>query len=269
MAGEQSGRVKATPRRCAADSRQHPVIHARRRGPPARRSHEARTVGIREFDLVRAGCYPRVRLPNQQEEQMTDSIAWFVDGAYIFESWREVAGGAPLDYTKFRNRLETLYCQAGQVIDEAYYFTADQDPPSAARNGFHTFLTHRPPTGPGLRVKLYWLSRRTLSWPRQMGGGPVLHPTMGTSYELVQQKGVDVGLAFNLMLSFNRRKWKTLLLGAGDGDFHEVVQHLVEHENVRVIGLGLESNTSTELRPYFSDLFSLKTEVANLTRSTP
>ncbi|HRI09303.1 MAG TPA: NYN domain-containing protein [Nannocystaceae bacterium] len=195
---------------------------------------------------------------------MSDSVAWFVDGAYVFETWRDVAGGAHLDYVKLRNRLEHLYCKTGQTIDEAYYFNADPDPPTAARNNFHTFLSHRPPTGPGLRVKLYWLNRKSLSWPRHMGGEPVLHPTTGAPFELTQQKGVDVGLAFHLVMSFYRRRWSTLILGAGDGDFHEVVQHLVEHEGVKVIGLGVDTNMSTELRPYLSDLFSLKAEFPNL-----
>ena len=189
------------------------------------------------------------------------NTAWFVDGSYVFETWRSVtAGGLRLDYSKLRSRLESLYCENGERIGEAYYFGAELDPNGAARNSFHTFLTCSPPSGPGFRVKLYWLAKTKLYWPYQFGGGPVLHPETGVQYEQTQQKGVDVGLAFHLVRSFYRSKWKTLILGAGDGDFGEVVQHLVENEGVKVVGLGSEKNMSNHLRPYFSQVFSLENE---------
>jgi len=73
-----------------------------------------------------------------------------------------------------------------------------------------------------LRVKLEWLSKKLLDWPKGMGGGPVVHPTTGVQYELTQQKAVDVSLAFHLTLSYSNRKWRKLFLAAGDGDFGQV-----------------------------------------------
>jgi uncharacterized LabA/DUF88 family protein len=41
-----------------------------------------------------------------------------------------------------------------------------------------------------------------------------------------------------------------LYLIAGDGDFSEVVQHLVENENVVVTLIGTNNSVSGELAPY-------------------
>ncbi len=149
---------------------------------------------------------------------------------------------------------------------EAYYFDADPDPPSARQNAFHNSLAFPPPTGPGLRVKLYWLHRKQLFWPKSMGGGPVLHPATGKKYELTQQKAVDVGLAFHLMRSFTRRQWPKLFLATGDGDFQEVVQHLVENENVTLFLIGTLESISEELRPYATQIIQLKDVAPEISR---
>jgi uncharacterized LabA/DUF88 family protein len=153
---------------------------------------------------------------------------------------------------KLRRLLESKHCDSasGEKIEDAYYFNADPDPPTAKVNAFHSALSFPPPSGPGLRVKLYWLQKKELYWPACLGGGPVLHPTMGIQYEITQQKAVDVGLAFHLMRSFGHRKWRKLFLAAGDGDFYEAVQHLVENENVDLFLVGTISTISDELKPY-------------------
>ena len=176
-----------------------------------------------------------------------NSAAWFVDGSYLFKVWRGLGRTDKLDYLKLRNYLEDKF----QVkIEDAYYFNADPDPPTAKTNAFHSALSYPPPGGPGLRVKLYWLQKRALSWPPTWGGGPVVHPQTGQQFELTQQKAVDVGLAFHLMRSYGHRHWRTLFLGAGDGDFHEATQHLVEHQDVSVILIGTLDSISRELLPY-------------------
>jgi uncharacterized LabA/DUF88 family protein len=178
---------------------------------------------------------------------MSDGTAWFVDGAYLFKVWQAQHRRDRLDYLKLRTLLETTF-QAS--IDEAYYFSADPDPPTAGVSAFHNALAYPPPNGPGLRVKLYWLQRRALSWPAAWGGGPVIHPKTGQQFELVQQKAVDVGLAFHLMRSHGHRKWRTLFLAAGDSDFHEAVQHLVENAAVDLVLIGSLDTISSELLPY-------------------
>ncbi|MGH9023656.1 MAG: hypothetical protein ACRDV9_11250, partial [Acidimicrobiia bacterium] len=94
-------------------------------------------------------------------------VAWFVDGAYLFKCWIGLRAGGNLDYLRLRQSLEIGYCDraGGEEITEAYYFNADPDPPTSRQNAFHNSLAYPPPTGPGLRVKLYWLYRKTLVWP--------------------------------------------------------------------------------------------------------
>ena len=178
---------------------------------------------------------------------MTANAGWFIDGAYLFKVWQSLKRSDRLDYLKLRGYLEATF---GEAIEDAYYFNADQDPANAKQNAFHAALSYRPPDGPGIRVKLYWLQKKALFWPTSWGGGPVLHPETHRHFELVQQKAVDVGLAFHLMRSHSHRKWQKLYLAAGDSDFHEVVQHLVENENVDLVLIGSEQTISAELLPY-------------------
>ena len=85
-------------------------------------------------------------------------------------------------------------------------------------------------------------------------------------YELIQQKAVDVGLAFHLMRSHSHRKWSKLFLAAGDSDFHEAVQHLVEHEDVDLVLIGTPNSISNELRPYARNILELDKIAAQVAR---
>jgi uncharacterized LabA/DUF88 family protein len=171
------------------------------------------------------------------------TIGMFIDGAYASNVYPR-----PLDFSKFRVAVEA---ELGDQVDEAYYFNADDDPPKATK--FNHFLTVPPPKGPGFRIKIYWLTRKKLFWPHKLGDHPVIHPTIpDLQFEIASQKGVDVGLAFHMVRSFYRRKWNKLVLFAGDGDFHEPIQTLVEGENVGLYIVGsLQKRTiSSELMPY-------------------
>lgn len=195
---------------------------------------------------------------------MQESAAWFIDGAYLFKVWQSLKRSDRLDYLKLRSYLEETF---GSRIGDAYFFNADADPATAKATAFHHALAYPPPAGPGLRVKLYWLQKKPLFWPSSWGGGPVIHPGSSRQYELVQQKAVDVGLAFHLMRSHGVRKWTKLFLAAGDGDFHEVVQHLVEHENVELILIGSDSTMSGELLPYARAIVNIAQIAAQVARS--
>jgi uncharacterized LabA/DUF88 family protein len=193
-----------------------------------------------------------------------ENAAWFIDGSYIFKVWQNFHRADKLDYMKLRKYLESTF----QVrIDDAYYFNADPDPPTSKTNAFHSALSYPPPGGPGIRVKLYWLQKRLLNWPAAWGGGPVVHPKTGQQFELVQQKAVDVGLAFHLMRSYGHRKWRTLFLAAGDSDFHEAIQHLVEHEDINVILVGAVDSISGELLPYARAVVKLDEIAEKISRS--
>jgi len=191
--------------------------------------------------------------------------AWFVDGAYVSKVWQSLQRRDKPDYLKLRRLLETyLRSEPKEAIEDAYYFTAESDP--AKTNAFHSALSFPPPSGPGLRVKSYWLSRRQLQWPAALGGGAVIHPQTGEPFELTQQKAVDVGLVFHLLRSFSLRRWRVLFLAAGDGDFHEAVQHLVENEGVDVYLIGALNSISDELRPYAREIIRLDERAEELAR---
>jgi len=197
------------------------------------------------------------------------NTAWFVDGAFLFKCWSSLGRADNLDYMLLREYLEDNYCDkaGGERINESYYFNSDPDPPTAQQNAFHNFLTLAPPRGPGFRVKLYWLQRTELHWPNRMGGGPVVHPASGESFVTTQQKGVDVGLAFHLMKAHARKNLNRLFLGAGDGDFHEVVQHLVENEGVSLILIGNDRSISSDLRPYAEEVVELDKIAGSIARA--
>jgi uncharacterized LabA/DUF88 family protein len=182
--------------------------------------------------------------------------ALFVDGSFVFNVWRGVSRHG-LDYRNLRKLLDDDYLLNGEKIVEAYFFNAEDDPLHTSTAAFHELLKKGYPEGPGFRLKLYWLARKRLTWPAGMGGGPVLHPQTGEQYIQIIQKGVDVGLAVHLMKSYHRRRWKTLFLAAGDGDFAEVVQYLVEDENVEMYLLGEARSTSSEIAQYARGIIEL------------
>lgn len=172
--------------------------------------------------------------------------ALFIDGAYLMKACYP----HHIDLVKLRQLVER---DAGETLDEAYFFNADDDPPRQAK--FTSFLQIPPPNGPGFKVKMYWLSRKQLFWPKALGGGPVLHPTATdqqtgkpVQFELTMQKAVDVGLAYHLIRSHSKRNWNRLYLATGDSDFHEPIQALVEQENVHLVLIGSPTTVSSELR---------------------
>ena len=178
-------------------------------------------------------------------------IGLFIDGSFVYKSYP-----GQIDYLKLRQHLEA---ELGDTVDEAYFFNADDDPPKAQK--FNHSLTYPPPRGPGLRLKIYWLTKKKLFWPANLGGHPVLHPNdSAIQFEVKSQKGVDVGLVFHLVRSYHKRQWKKLALVAGDGDFHEPVQSLVEGENVDLYIVGSSNGISGELRPYARRIFEFDQE---------
>jgi hypothetical protein len=85
------------------------------------------------------------------------SAGWFVDGAYAMKCWGSLQRVDRLDYVKVRHYLELKFLDTttSEKIEDAYYFNADPEPPTAKQNAFHNALQFPPPSGPGLRVKMY------------------------------------------------------------------------------------------------------------------
>ena len=103
--------------------------------------------------------------------------------------------------------------------------------------------------------------KETLILAETYGGGPVLHPTIpDTQYEQKSQKAVDVGLTFHMVRSYHKRHWTKLVLAAGDSDFHEPMQSLVEGENVELYLVGSVNTISNQLRPYAKKIFEFDEE---------
>lgn len=179
------------------------------------------------------------------------AIGLFIDGAYVYKVFND-----KIDFVKLRNHIETTL---NDKIEEAYFFSADDDPPSAEK--LHNALAYPPPTGPGFRLKIYWLQKKKLYWPLELGGQPVMHPTIADlQYEVKQQKAVDVGLIYHMTRSLQRKKWDKLVLAAGDSDFHEPVQNLVESENIELTLVGSLQTMSGELRPYAKRIIEINVE---------
>ena len=199
------------------------------------------------------------------------SAAWFIDGAYLFNVWSSLQRQDQLDFSRLRKLLEDEYCDSktDERIEESYYFGAESDLPTARQSAFHAALSYPPPGGPGIRVKLYWLKRRHLWWPANMGGQQVVHPVTGVPYELVQEKAVDVGLATHLMRSHAKCRWQKLFLAAGDSDFYEPVIQLVENENVRLVLIGSPQSISPDLQPYAHKILAINEVAHTISRPRP
>lgn len=196
------------------------------------------------------------------------SIGWFVDGQFVYKCWREVCPDPQdgLDYVKLRNFIES---ELNDDIDESYFLTAEPQEANQKQNDFHKFISHLPPTGPGLRPKVYWVQKKELYWPSHMGGGLVVHPDTNEKFILTQQKAVDVGMAFHLTRSHSHRGWGKLALCAGDADFYEVAEYLTETKNVDIYLFGLLKNIADDLRRYARKVYSfddIKNEILRESR---
>jgi uncharacterized LabA/DUF88 family protein len=179
------------------------------------------------------------------------SIGLFIDGAYLSNTGKGV-----IDFVKLREEIEA---ELKDTIDDGYFFDAPHDQSKSEK--FYSFLTLPPPHGPGLRTKIYWLDKKKLFWPPHLGGKPVIHPDPPHSqYEQTTQKAVDVGLIYHMVRSYYNRKWKKLVLVAGDGDFHEPVQDLVESQNVDLYLVGTLKTISVKLRSYARTILEIDKE---------
>ncbi|WP_269533589.1 NYN domain-containing protein [Chitinimonas sp. BJYL2] len=180
------------------------------------------------------------------------SIGLFIDGAYAYKAF----GREKINYLELRKLIEE---DLADTVDEGYFFNADDN--QAMSSKLHNALSFPYPKGPGLRVKNYWVQKKQLYWPNHLGGGPVTHPEQPhINYEITTQKAVDVGLVYHMTRSFHKRKWSKLVLFAGDGDFHEPVQNLVEYENVDLYLIGSLNSIADVLRPYARRIIEVDAE---------
>lgn len=176
------------------------------------------------------------------------AIGLFVDGAYLDICWRKISSGR-LDFAQLRNLIER-HCE--DEITESYYFDSD---PEHRRDSVYRVLQQI-----GFRVKLYPSTYEDVLDNR----GSVMRDSTGNRVRRLRQKGVDVGLALQMLHSHDRCGWNRLVLVAGDADFTEPVQQLVELHNVRVTLVGVPENTSSQLRSYAESRIDLRVNAPDL-----
>lgn len=177
------------------------------------------------------------------------AIGLFVDGAYLDIAWRKISSQR-LDFARLRNMIEQ-HCD--DRILEAYYFDSD---PERRRDSVYRMLQQH-----GFRVKLYPSTYEDII---DNNGAVVRDSRTGEPLRRLRQKGVDVGLALQMLQSHARCAWSRLVLIAGDADFTEPVQRLVEQHNVRVTLIGLPEKTSSLLRSYTESRIDLRVNATDL-----
>ncbi|MGB6519567.1 MAG: NYN domain-containing protein [Candidatus Cybelea sp.] len=168
-------------------------------------------------------------------------LGLFIDGAHLSILWRQISS-RQLDFAKLQ---ATIAQSCGGEIVEAYCFDATTN---GQMNDYYAAMQRS-----GIRVKLYTYAYEDVFDELRR---PICTPA-GTPVRRRIQKGVDVGLATHLLDSHRRRRWAKLALIAGDADFAEPVQRLVEIYGVELTLIGDAKNTSYALRPYAASFIGL------------
>lgn len=179
-------------------------------------------------------------------------IGLFIDGAYLSISWRQISA-TQLD---FANLLALVAQRRASAIVEAYCFDATAN---GCTNEYFIAMERS-----GIRVKLYEYAYEEVrdEFDNMIVG------SNGAPIRRRIQKGVDLGLATYLLESHRRRRWSELVLVAGDADFAEPVQRLVEIEGVTLTLVGVPQRISHALRPYASDFIDLRCSRGQLERAS-
>lgn len=194
------------------------------------------------------------------------AVGLFIDGGYAFRMVNHLSTLARLDYLKLRRTVEAI---SFDRIDDAHYFDSVDEESIITKAGFHHFLGKSvDENGAGIEVHLYGLKTRYLKWPRRMGVMKemrVLHPVSGLPFVLKTQRAVDVSLGFHLISSFINSSWDKLYLVAGDSDYVEVIEHLVNVEQVEVTIIGSQDSISPDLQQYAKRTMTVEEYWSSLT----
>ena len=163
--------------------------------------------------------------------------AAFIDGSYPCACWSATTS-ASVDAAAVRAALVAV---CGGSLEVAYYFDA-RYADGSGREALRCAMARQ-----DFRVKANY--RIVWEWVRDELGN-VVRDRSGRIVTRACQKGVDVGLALTLDRSQRAVGWTRLALVAGDGDFAEIVQELVEGRGVELILIGCGRSTSLDLLPY-------------------
>lgn len=180
-------------------------------------------------------------------------IGLFVDGSFLRKAWREVGSHAMLGYDAFRALIER---ELGDVIGVAYWFDA-QLPDTPASDKHRAALLRA-----GFRARTHY--RVVTEIVRDRAGRPIEDPLTKAPLTMYRQKGVDVALARAIERSHHADQWNHLVLVAGDADFAELVEDLVERDAVRATLVGNSKSISLAFRPFADRIIDLHHHVHEL-----
>lgn len=173
-------------------------------------------------------------------------VGLFVDGSFLRKAWREVGGHSMLGYDRFRALVER---ETNDVVAVAYWFDAQL--PDAPQTDKHRAALLRA----GFRPRTHY--RVVTEVVRDCSGRPIEDPRTKAPVTTYRQKGVDVALARSIERSRHADKWTHLVLAAGDADFAELVEDLVERDAVRATLIGNAKSISLAFRPFVDRIIDL------------
>ncbi len=170
---------------------------------------------------------------------------WLIDGSYLYKAMREYQDNHSqftnlgVDYTKLKSEIKRIF--AVDRID-CFYFNSTPDPATDAQNQFHTWLKSAEPNGPNIRVKLYGLKEKTMRCK-----------SCKNIIKYKVQKGVDVGIATTALKIYE--KYNAIVLSAGDGDFEDFIEFLVEDKDLKLFIVGFNGSISPDIQQYSSSVY--------------
>jgi len=148
----------------------------------------------------------------------------------VITSRLNLADDNRFDWIKFRDFLEK---SSGSTLFDAHYFDSI-DPNFIDRQvSFHQFLRNQ------LSFQLHFSELKHKE--RKC-------PDCGSSYQEIEQKGVDVSLTISMLKLASSNAYDQALLCTGDGDFAPLVKYIRESLGKRIIVFGWASGVSPALR---------------------
>lgn len=159
---------------------------------------------------------------------MTNRRLWLIDAAYL-QVGASTLMLSRIDYKRLRAKLEE-----DGPIDIAHYVSATPPNDNGAQNEFYRWLGTPQPNGPDLIVKLHTMKKKEIVCPSC--SAPIVRNV---------QRGVDIAIATLALTLVDR--YDTLILSAGDGDFHDAVAHIRNTLGKRFELTGFRNNIAHDL----------------------
>jgi uncharacterized LabA/DUF88 family protein len=169
-----------------------------------------------------------------------------IDGSYFF--YASMASNIKLDYNKLKQKIEI-----DGPLYKSYFFTANENDDNNKK--FYNVLKYF-----GFIVREYGLKEKYMN---NVHCGDCnlnidLQCPNNNNHKLYikQQLGVDIGIA--TMAIKLKENYDTLILGAGDGDFVDMVEYLSEDCNKKIELVLFDYGVSLDLRSYASKIHMIK-----------